>query len=107
MLDLSRCGGPTEARKIAAMAEAWHAPIAPHDRVGPVVCAASCRLSLHARNALIQDSVRAFYTGWYDELATGPPTYSFMIFSRCRRLWIGGRSLGDTVPATISMRPIR
>jgi hypothetical protein len=30
-----------------------------------------------------------------------------MIFSRCRRLWIGGRSLGDTVPATISMRPIR
>jgi L-alanine-DL-glutamate epimerase-like enolase superfamily enzyme len=38
-----------------------------------VVYAASCHLSLHARNALIQESVRAFYTGWYNELVTRLP----------------------------------
>ncbi len=73
MLDLSWCGGVSEARKIAGMAEAWHTPVAPHDCTGPVVYAASCHFSLHARNALIQESVRAFYTGWYNELATGLP----------------------------------
>ena len=76
MLDLSWCGGLSEARKIAAMAEAWHTPVAPHDCTGPVVYAASCHFSLHARNALIQESVRAFYTGWYRELAEGIPTMS-------------------------------
>ena len=74
MLDLSWCGGLSEARKIAGMAEAWHTPIAPHDCTGPVVYAASCHLSMHARNALIQESVRAFYSGWYRELVSGLPT---------------------------------
>jgi galactonate dehydratase len=73
MLDLSWCGGLSEARKIAALAEAWHVPVAPHDCTGPVVYAASCQFSLHARNALIQESVRAFYTGWYNELVTSLP----------------------------------
>ena len=73
MLDLSWCGGLSEARKIAGMAEAWHTPVAPHDCTGPVVYAASCHFSLHARNALIQESVRAFYTGWYRELVTALP----------------------------------
>jgi galactonate dehydratase len=73
MLDLSWCGGLSEARKIAAMAEARHVPVAPHDCTGPVVYAASCHFSLHARNALIQESVRAFYTGWYKELVTNLP----------------------------------
>ncbi len=73
MLDLSWCGGLSEARKIAGMAEAWHVPVAPHDCTGPVVYMASCHFSLHARNALIQESVRAFYTGWYKELVTELP----------------------------------
>ena len=74
MLDLSWCGGLSEARKIAGMAEAWHVPVAPHDCTGPVVYAASCHFSLYAANALIQESVRAFYTGWYKELVTELPT---------------------------------
>jgi galactonate dehydratase len=73
MLDLSWCGGLSEARKIAGMAEAHHIPVAPHDCTGPVVFMASCHFSLHARNALIQESVRAFYTGWYTELVTTLP----------------------------------
>jgi galactonate dehydratase len=74
MLDLSWCGGLSEARKIAALAEAHQIPVAPHDCTGPVVFMASCHLSLHARTALVQESVRAFYTGWYTELVTALPT---------------------------------
>jgi galactonate dehydratase len=76
MLDLSWCGGVSEARKIAGMAEAHQIPVAPHDCTGPVVFMASCQFSLHARNTLIQESVRAFYTGWYKELVTALPDVS-------------------------------
>jgi L-alanine-DL-glutamate epimerase-like enolase superfamily enzyme len=76
MLDLSWCGGLTEARKIAALAESHHVPVAPHDCTGPVVWAASCHFSMFARNTLIQECVRAFYTGWYTELVTALPTVS-------------------------------
>jgi L-alanine-DL-glutamate epimerase-like enolase superfamily enzyme len=55
------------------MAEAYHLPVAPHDCTGPIVFAASCHVSLNATNALIQESVRAFYTGWYQELVTELP----------------------------------
>lgn len=73
MLDLSWVGGLSEAKKIATMAEAHHLPVAPHDCTGPIVFAASCHLSLNAPNALIQESVRAFYSGWYKELVTEIP----------------------------------
>jgi L-alanine-DL-glutamate epimerase-like enolase superfamily enzyme len=73
MLDLSWVGGLSEARKIAAMAEAYHLPVAPHDCTGPVVYTASVHLSMNATNALIQESVRAFYSGWYRELVTELP----------------------------------
>jgi L-alanine-DL-glutamate epimerase-like enolase superfamily enzyme len=73
MLDLSWVGGISEAKKIATMAEAHHLPVAPHDCTGPVVLTASLHVSLNAPNALIQESVRAFYTGWYKELVTEVP----------------------------------
>jgi galactonate dehydratase len=73
MLDLSWCGGISEAKKIATMAEAWHLPIAPHDCTGPVVLAASTHLSLNAPNALVQESVRAFYHTWYRDIVTAVP----------------------------------
>jgi L-alanine-DL-glutamate epimerase-like enolase superfamily enzyme len=73
MLDLAWCGGVSEARKIAAMAEAWRLPVAPHDCTGPVVLAASTHLSLNAPNALIQESVRAYHRTWYRDLVTGLP----------------------------------
>jgi len=73
MLDIAWCGGLSEARKIAAMAEAWKLPVAPHDCTGPVVLAASTHLSLNAPNALVQESVRAFYRTWYRDLVTALP----------------------------------
>ncbi len=73
MFDLAWCGGISEARRIAALADAWQLPIAPHDCTGPLVYAASVHFSIHAPNALVQESVRAFYTGWYRELVTQVP----------------------------------
>lgn len=73
MLDIAWCGGLSEARKIAAMAEAWHLPVAPHDCTGPVVFAASTHLALNAPNAIYQESVRAFYRGWYADVMTAVP----------------------------------
>ena len=74
MLDIAWVGGISEAKKIATMAEAYQIPIAPHDCTGPVVLVASTHLSINAPNALIQESVRAFYTGWYREFVTDLPT---------------------------------
>ena len=73
MLDISWCGGISEAKKIATMAEAYQLPVAPHDCTGPVVLAASTHLSINAPNALIQETVRAYYSGWYRELVTALP----------------------------------
>ena len=41
MADLCWTGGLTEGRKIAAMAETYHRPFAPHDCIGPVGFAAA------------------------------------------------------------------
>jgi L-alanine-DL-glutamate epimerase-like enolase superfamily enzyme len=80
IMDLSWCGGISEARKAAAMAEAFAVPVAFHDCTGPVVLAASTHLALHARNCAIQEMVRAFYYGWYGPLVTAlPPVAGGMI----------------------------
>jgi galactonate dehydratase len=73
MVDLCWSGGLTEGRKIAALAETWHRPFAPHDCIGPVGFAAAVHMSFSQPNTLIQESVRAFYRGWYLELVTAVP----------------------------------
>jgi L-alanine-DL-glutamate epimerase-like enolase superfamily enzyme len=73
MLDLSWCGGIGEAKKIATLAESFGRPVAPHDCTGPVVLGASCHLSLNCPNTLVQETVRAFTTGWYREVMTALP----------------------------------
>ena len=73
MPDLTWCGGISEAKKIASLAETYHRPIAPHDCSGPVALMACIHLCLNVPNALVQETVRAFYTGWYKELVTTLP----------------------------------
>ena len=58
------------------MAETYHRPFAPHDCIGPVGFAAAIHASFSQPNTLIQESVRAFYTGWYRELVTTLPEIS-------------------------------
>ncbi|HUG60253.1 MAG TPA: mandelate racemase/muconate lactonizing enzyme family protein [Methylomirabilota bacterium] len=73
MADLCWTGGLTEGRKIAAMADTYHRPFAPHDCIGPVGFVAAIHMSFSQPNTLIQESVRAFYKGWYLELVTELP----------------------------------
>ena len=73
MVDLSWSGGLTEGRKIASLADTWHRPFAAHDCIGPVSFAAAVHMAFSQPNTLIQESVRAFYTGYYRELVTNLP----------------------------------
>lgn len=73
MLDLGWIGGLSEARKVAAMAEAYKLPVAPHDCTGPVVWTASMHLSVSLPNVVVQEAVRAYYSGWYREVLTALP----------------------------------
>ncbi|NOK60841.1 MAG: galactonate dehydratase [Chloroflexi bacterium AL-W] len=53
--DLSHTGGIWEARKIAAMAEAYDVAVAPHCPLGPITLAASLQLDFCTPNAFIQE----------------------------------------------------
>ena len=54
-LDVGQCGGILEAKKIAAIAEAHYAMIAPHMYVGPVAAAAAVQVDTCSPNFLIQE----------------------------------------------------
>ena len=56
-----------------ALAETRHRPFAPHDCIGPVGFAAAVHMSFSQPNTLIQESVRAFWRGWYKDLVTKVP----------------------------------
>ena len=73
MLDIAWCGGLSEARKIAALSEAYNKPLAPHDCTGPVALMAGLQLALHAPTAIFQEVVRATLSTWYRDLVTALP----------------------------------
>jgi len=73
MIDLAWCGGLTEGRKIAALAEAYAKPLAPHDCTGPITLMAGLHLALHAPTAIFQEVVRATLATWYRDLVTELP----------------------------------
>jgi 2-dehydro-3-deoxyphosphogalactonate aldolase len=54
-LDVGQCGGILESKKIAGMAEAHYAMIAPHMYCGPVAVAAAVQLDTCSSNFLIQE----------------------------------------------------
>ncbi|ONI76795.1 hypothetical protein BWI15_05835 [Kribbella sp. ALI-6-A] len=72
-VDVQWTGGLTEARKVAALADTYGVPVAPHDCTGPATLAACVHLTQSAPNGLIQETVRAFLRTWYAELVDGLP----------------------------------
>lgn len=76
MLDTGWCGGLSEGRKIAALADSFCKPFAPHDCTGPVQLWAGLHLAAHASNALFQEVVRANLASWYRDLVTELPQIS-------------------------------
>jgi 2-dehydro-3-deoxyphosphogalactonate aldolase len=57
---LGRVGGLLEGKKIAGMAEAYYAQIAPHLYCGPIAAAADIQLSTCTPNFLIQESIQTW-----------------------------------------------
>ena len=55
--DISHCGGITEARKIAAMAETYYSYVAPHNPLGPISLAAGIHVDASIPNFLCQEQV--------------------------------------------------
>ena len=68
---LGRVGGILEAKKIAGMAEAHYAQIAPHLYCGPVEAAANIQFAASLPNFLILESIQTF-GGFYAELLKTP-----------------------------------
>jgi L-alanine-DL-glutamate epimerase-like enolase superfamily enzyme len=73
IIDPGWSGGISEAKKIATLAETYDVPVAIHDCTGPVALAAATHLSINLPNVAVQETVRAFYGGWYRELVTNLP----------------------------------
>ena len=61
MPDICWCGGISEARKIAAMAETHYLPVAPHNCGGPLLHFASAHLAANVVNLFILETVRRNY----------------------------------------------
>jgi len=70
MPDISWCGGISEGKKIATMAETYYLPIAPHNCGGPILHFATAHLSANVTNLFIMESVRRHYGEEYDGLVT-------------------------------------
>jgi L-alanine-DL-glutamate epimerase-like enolase superfamily enzyme len=74
MPDLSWGGGFTETRKVCSLADTYYLPITLHDTIGPVALCSAAHLMLHIPNAMIQEVVRGYINGWYNEVLTEPLT---------------------------------
>lgn len=69
--DPSHCGGISETRKIATLAEAYYCSIAPHNPLGPINTQVCFQLALALPNFLIQETLQ-FHVPWRDELISPP-----------------------------------
>lgn len=56
MFDVTWCGGPSEAKKIADMADTYFVPVSPHTCGGPLLYVSSAHLCTAAPNFLIMES---------------------------------------------------
>jgi len=68
---LGRVGGILETKKIAGMAEAHYAQIAPHLFCGPIAGAATIQIDTCSPNFLIQESIET-WGGFYAEILKEP-----------------------------------
>jgi galactonate dehydratase len=70
MPDIAWCGGISEGKKIATMAETYYLPIAPHNCGGPILHFATAHVAANVTNLYIMESVRRHYNGEYAGLVT-------------------------------------
>jgi galactonate dehydratase len=68
--DIAHCGGISEIRRIASMAEIEHVKLAPHNPNGPIACAASVHVAAASPNFLILETARDM--PWHDKVQKPP-----------------------------------
>ena len=96
--DIGWVGGITEALRISGLAHAHNRMMCPHDCTGPVTWVANLHLSLAFPTAMILESVRAFYKGFYNDLVTDLP-----IIKQGQAQPMGGTGLGTELhPALLA-----
>ena len=69
--DVCHVGGPTALRKIAALAESHHIPLAPHNPLGPIATAVNQHVAFATPAVIIQEVMRADVP-WRDDVVTAP-----------------------------------
>ena len=73
MPDISKCGGLSECRKIANMAEIYYIPMAPHNNSGPLSTLADSHVCASIPNFLALEWHRMGDETWNDVLLTNEP----------------------------------
>jgi L-alanine-DL-glutamate epimerase-like enolase superfamily enzyme len=68
MPDICWCGGISEAKRIASMAETYYLPVAPHNCGGPILHFASAHLAANLTNLYMLETVRRHYLEDYEGL---------------------------------------
>ena len=69
--DICHCGGLSEAKKIAAMAETVGVGVAPHNPLGPIAGVAALHFAVSTPNHVIQEEMVGAVP-WYGEVVDGP-----------------------------------
>ena len=69
--DICHCGGLSEAKKIAAMAEAVSIGVAPHNPLGPIAGVAALHFAVSTPNHVIQEEMVGAVP-WYFDVVRGP-----------------------------------
>jgi L-alanine-DL-glutamate epimerase-like enolase superfamily enzyme len=70
MPDMAWGGGITETRKVCALADTYYLPVTLHDCIGPVALWSAAHMMLHVPNGMIQETVRGYWDGWYNDVVT-------------------------------------
>lgn len=73
--DISHCGGISELRRIAAMAEAYDVAVAPHCPIGPLALAACVQVDATTPNFAIQEMSVGIH---YNRVAGGEDIHSYI-----------------------------
>jgi galactonate dehydratase len=69
--DVCHCGGLSELRRIAELAQVYGVSVAPHNPLGPVATAHNLHFAASAPNWLIQEQMRGA-APWWEEVVTKP-----------------------------------
>ena len=88
MPDITRCGGISEVRKIANLAETYNVPIAPHNPNGPISTVASAHVMAAVPNSFRLEFMRDD-VAWRDEILSHPLPVAGGMFELSERPGLG------------------